>query len=132
VTLTQAAKQRACDLANAQGPESLYDPLDVGHPEECSLTALAQLCQDISDAVKAARRSDPDVWDHEPELVALYGFALPNEPDILAEAIKARGWFLGNEACAASDLRAAVNRQGYVLETIKRAVDGVLQQERNQ
>ena len=82
MTLTQAAKQRACDLANAERwPDDIDEILPRYFPLRVSpaARALAQLCQDISDAVKACNASVGGRY------MPMDRFILPDEPDILAE-----------------------------------------------
>ena len=85
MTITNEAKQRACDLANAH-TGGMYDwRSDDVMPHNSALTALAQLCQDISDAVDAYDNADA-------QFVTLKCFILPKPaPDPLVEALQAVG-----------------------------------------
>ena len=111
---TQAAKQRACDLANAQLDDALSVPDDVNEWNP-TLRALAQLCQDISDAVEAIDKpvSRWPYWER------LAPFILPKPaPDPLAEALRSTPICETPEA-RAQLVRAALAQRGHEVAPIK-------------
>ena len=134
---TQAAKQRACDLANALwsgSPDARFGPQDVG-PSATALLALAQLCQDND---KAATEALGYLTHHDDctseagnyqvcscglyqARAALSSFRLPDEPDVLAEALEAAGNVIGtgNHTEWSTALRAALAQRGHEVTPIE-------------
>ena len=115
---TQAAKQRACDLANAAAVHcTRWEPKDID--KYGSMTALAQLCQDISDGLEAgqlpfAHFTQAEDWRHRMSHFIL----LKPAHDPLAEAL-ADADSETRAAILAPRLRAALALRGYEVAPIK-------------
>lgn len=104
---TEAAKQRACDLANARAMSSTAWSVQgmSGTIGSSAILALAQYIQDVSDAVREWGSPVPD---------QLLPFALP-EADPLAEALEQFATLEGIERECANDIRAHLEAAGYTI-----------------
>ena len=111
---TKAAKQRACDLANAQADKYNWPfTLDGVSWGGGKMTALAQLSQDISDAAKWVCKSTGCTFG------PLDAFILPDESDVLAEALRDIRHLKLARSLDANALRAALAQRGHEITPIK-------------
>jgi hypothetical protein len=126
MTLTQAAKQRACDLVNEIRGNHFMRPEGIDWSSGICMIALAQLCQDISDAVEGAFKPG-EFYDIPPAAMEKLARFIIRKPDLLVDALKEVG--INNPRSMAKMVRDYVDGQGSVLEIIKRAPSDALMQE---
>ncbi len=122
--ISDAAKAKACELANAESsgfdpngnPHGDYEPLDVGHPAEGSLTALARVLQQHSDVAKHVTGVlESAAWPDVPTQARLRSLILPDDPVDPVEVVAIyleQGQPRATVEGSARRLRAVLERHG--------------------